>query len=227
MMSSREKQRGRRSNYGGSEVFLSIVDSKAAPFRSDLRQLAVKTLCTNRDLPIQMGIGRDETDFHLDISTPVISVRCVSGPTPPHPSYAEGETNWRIISHLCLNYLSLVDSPDGNGAAAIRDLLRLYGNTNDLQIHKQIEGVLSVSSRPVRRRISDGGHIAFVRGLEIALTFDEAAYEGTGVFLLGAVMDVFFSKYVSINSFTETVIKTKERGEIMRWPTKSGTRHIL
>jgi len=227
MMSSREKQRGRRSSYGGSEVFLSLVDSKAAPFHSDLRQLAVETLCTNRDIPIQMGIGRGETDFNLDISTPVVSVRCVSGPTPPRPSYAEGETNWRIVSHLCLNYLSLVDSPDGKGSAAIRDLLRLYGDTNDLQIHKQIEGVLSVSSRPVRRRIGDGGHIAFVRGLEIALTFDEAAFEGTGVFLLGAVMDVFFSKYVSINSFTETVIKTKERGEIMRWPARSGTRHVL
>lgn len=227
LMSSREKQRGRRSSYGGSEVFLSLVDAKAAPYRSDLRQLAVETLCTNRDLPIQMGTGRGETDFSLDISAPVVSVRCVSGPTPPRPSNAEGEISWRIISHLSLNYLSLIDSPDGKGSTAIRDLLKLYSDTNDLQTKKQIEGVLSVSSRPVRRRISDRGHIAFARGLEIALTFDEAAFEGTGVFVLGAVMDVFFSKYVSINAFTETVIKTKERGEIMRWPAKSGTRHTL
>ena len=227
MMSSREKQRGRRSSYGGSEVFLSIVDAKAAPYRSDLRQLSVDTLCTNRDLPIQMGTGRGETDFNLDISAPVVSIRCVSGPTPPRPSNTERETNWRMISHLNLNYLSLLDSPNGKGATAIRDLLKLYSDINDLQAQKQIEGVLSVSSRPVRRRIIDDGHIAFVRGLEITMTFDESSFEGSGVFLLGAVMDVFFSKYVSINSFTETVIKTKERGEIMRWPAKSGTRHIL
>lgn len=227
LMSSREKQRGRRSSYGGSEVFLSIVDAKAAPYRSDLRQLAVETLCTNRDLPIQMGTGRGETDFNLDISAPVVSVRCVSGPTPPRPSNTEGETNWRMISHLSLNYLSLIDSPDGKGSTAIRDLLKLYSAPNDLQTRNQIEGVLSVSSRPVRGRVSDGRHVAFVRGLEIAMTFDESSFEGTGVFLLGAVMDVFFSKYVSINSFTETVIKTKERGEIMRWPAKSGTRHTL
>ncbi len=63
VMSSKEKLKGRRSSYGGSEVFLSIVDSAAAPYRSNLRQLAVETLCTNRDLPIQMGVGRGKQIF--------------------------------------------------------------------------------------------------------------------------------------------------------------------
>jgi type VI secretion system protein ImpG len=227
MMSSREKQSGRRSSYGGSEVFLSIVDANAAPYRSDLRQLAVETLCTNRDLPLQMSIGQGKTDFTLDVSSPVESVRCLAGPTAPRPSNAEGETSWRIINHLSLNYLSLVDGPDGKGSAAIRDMLRLYCDPSDLKTKNQIEGVLSVVSRPVTRRISDQGQAAFVRGLEIVLELDEMAFEGTGVFLLGAVMNVFFSKYVSINAFTETVIKTRERGEIMRWPANLGTRQTL
>lgn len=227
MMTRREKQHGRRSSYGGSEVFLSIVDSAAAPYRSDLRQLAVETLCTNRDLPIQMSVGQGKTDFNLDISSPVESVRCVSGPTAPRPSKAEGDTSWRIINHLSLNYLSLVDGPDGKGSAAIRDLFRLYCDTHDLRTNKLIDGVTAVNSRPVIRRISDQGQIAFIRGLEITLEFDEAAFEGTGVFLLGAVMSIFFSKFVSINAFTETVIRTTERGEIMRWPANLGSRHIL
>jgi type VI secretion system protein ImpG len=227
MMSSREKLHGRRSSYGGSEVFLSIVDAAAAPYQSDLRQLAVEILCTNRDLPIQMGVGRGKTDFNLDTSSPVESVRCVAGPTAPRPSNAEGDISWRIINHLSLNYLSLFDGQDGQGAAAIRSLLRLYCDTRDLQTRKQIEGVLSVSSQSTTRRIRDQGQIAFVRGLEIILEFEEMAFAGTGVFILGAVMNVFFSKYVSINSFTETVIKSRERGEIMRWPANPGIRHIL
>lgn len=227
MMSSREKLHGRRSSYGGSEVFLSIVDASAAPYRSDLRQLAVETMCTNRDLPIQMTIGRGKTDFNLDTSSPVESVRCIAGPTPPRPSFAEGDISWRIINHLSLNYLSLFDGPDGKGASAIRSLLKLYCDPRDLQTRKQIEGVLSVSSRPITRRIRDHGQIAFVRGLEVTLEFEEMAFAGTGVFILGAVMNTFFSKYVSINSFTETVIKTRERGEIMRWPANLGSRHLL
>ena len=227
MMSSREKQHGRRSSYGGSEVFISIVDTAAAPYQSDLRQLAVETLCTNRDLPIQMSIGRGYTDFNLDISSPVTSVRCVSGPTPPRLSNVHGEISWRVINHLNLNYLSLVDGPDGKGSAAIRDLFGLYCDAGDLQTRKQIEGVLSVNSRPITRRVIGQGQMAFVRGLEITIEFDELAFTGTGIFLLGAVMNVFFAKYVSINSFTETVIKSRERGEIMRWPVKLGNKQTL
>jgi type VI secretion system protein ImpG len=57
--------------------------------------------------------------------------------------------------------------------------------------------------------------------------FDEAAFEGTGVFILGAVLEQFFAKYVSLNSFTETVVRSKQRGEIIRWPTRMGIRQIL
>lgn len=227
LMSGQEKQRGRRSTYAGSEVYLSLVDAKAAPFRGDLRELAVEALCTNRDLPLQMAVGRGATDFTLSASAPVQAVRCVAGPTPPRLSRAERDTSWRLISHLTLNYLSLVDGENGRGAAALQDMLKLYGDANDPQVRKQIEGVLGVSSEPVVRRVGAQGPIAFARGLAVTLTLDEAAFEGSGVFLLGAVMEMFFSKYVSVNSFTETIVRTRERGEIMRWLPRTGLRHLL
>ena len=71
------------------------------------------------------------------------------------------------------------------------------------------------------------GPIAFGRGLEVTVDFDESAFEGTGCFLLGAVLDQFFARYASINSFTETVVRTLERGEIKRWPVRIGQRYTL
>jgi type VI secretion system protein ImpG len=53
------------------------------------------------------------------------------------------------------------------------------------------------------------------------------AFAGTGVFILGAVLEQFFAKYVSLNSFTETVIKTLQRGEIIRWPAQKGRRQTI
>ena len=44
---------------------------------------------------------------------------------------------------------------------------------------------------------------------------------------LGAVLEQFFAKYVSLNSFTETVIHTQQRKEIMRWPAQVGRRQII
>ena len=225
--SAQEKEKGRRSSYIDSEVFISIVDAKAAPYRSDLRQLAITALCTNRDLPLQIPIGRGRTDFTMESVAPIESVRCVAGPTPPLPACMEGEIAWRAISHLSLNYLSLTDSMRGQGAAALRDLLKLYADAHDPHIHKQIEGVLSIASNPVTRRILTNGPLAFVRGVELIVTLDEKAFEGTGAFLFGSVLDYFFAKYVSINSFTETVIESKERGELIRWPTRLGLQHVL
>ncbi len=225
--SAREKQFGRRATYAGSEVYLSLVDSKESPYRADLRQLEVVTRCTNRDMPLQMPVGVAAADFTMDVDAPVESVRCLSGPTSPRPSPAEGEVAWRAISHLALNYLSLADADEEEGASALRDILKLYGDNSDPQVRKQIDGVRRITTRPIIRRIGRPGPIAFARGLEVTLTLDEAAFEGTGVFLLGAVLDRFFENYVSINSFTETVVKTLQRGEVIRWPARTGQRQTL
>jgi type VI secretion system protein ImpG len=226
-LGNKEQRLGRRSSYAGSEVFISLVDAAAAPYRSDLKQLGIETMCTNRDLPLQMPVGRGKTDFTTESAGPIQAVRCVAGPTPPKASFAEGEAAWRLISYMSLNYLSLADTDERQGAAALRDLLKLYSDTGDVQAQKQIEGVRSVVSRPVSRQIHGAGPIAFGRGLEVTLTLDEPSFEGVGVFLLGAVLGRFFARYVSINSFTETVVKAAERGEVMRWPARPGQRQIF
>jgi type VI secretion system protein ImpG len=226
VLSEKERRFGQATSYAGGEVFLSLVDSSDAPYRSDLRELSVKALCTNRHLPIQMAVGVGRTDFTLEVHAPVATVKCVTTPTPPRPPFAEGARAWRIINHLSLNYLSLLDHPGGEGAAALRDLLSLYVEPENAYLRKQIKGIRSVSSKQIVRRVAAPGPIAFARGLEISVLLDEGGFEGTGVFLLGAVLEQFFARYVSLNSFTETVIRTDQRGEIMRWPTRLGSRHL-
>ncbi len=224
LLSARQRQVGSRSSYVGGELFLSLVDGHEAPYRSSLRQIEVSALCTNRDLPLQVPVGRGDTDFTLDSGGPIEAVRCVAGPTRPVPSRAEGEIAWRLVSHLSLNYLSIVEGGEERGAAALRELLGLYADTADLAVQKQLEGIRDVASRTITRRIPTPGPVTFGRGLEVTLTIDPAAYEGVGAFLLGAVLEEFFARYASINSFTETVVRLAGRGEVMRWPTRLGRR---
>jgi len=226
-LSSKQQREGTRSTYIGSELFLAIVDADEAPYQSDLRQLAVNTLCTNRDLSQLIPLAQGGTDFTLESSAPVNSIRCLGAPTKPRPSNTGGSTGWRLINHLTLNYLSLASEDPEQSTAALKDLLRLYADSGDASMRKQVDGVVSVSSRPVNRRLPSPGPIAFGRGLEITLTLDESGFEGSGAFLFGAVMEQFFRKYTAINSFTETIIATLERGEIMRWPAKPGLRQTL
>ncbi len=241
-LSEREQRAGRRSSYAGSDVYISLVDSSNAPYAQEIRQLSIETLCTNRDLPLQMAVGRADTDFTLDVGAPVSGTRVVAGPTAPRashiepkPGQPEGDLSWRLISHLSLNYLSLSDaSADGQGpvesaqgSAALRDILRLYGDRGDPVVRKQVDGIRSIGVTPITRRIQTPGPIVFGRGLEVGVRVDESSFEGTGPFLLGAVLEHFFARYVSLNSFTETVVHSSDRGTIMRWPARIGRRPLL
>ncbi|USX24001.1 type VI secretion system baseplate subunit TssF [Oxalobacteraceae bacterium OTU3CINTB1] len=226
-ISQRQRRDGPRSSYIGSEAFISIVDAAEAPYRAELRQLGLSVWCTNRDLPLSMPIGVGKTDFILDSGAPLLAARCLAGPSQPHPSIAEGSVAWRLLNHLSLNYLSLVDSDAAQGAAALREMLSLYCPPTDVNAQRQVDGVRSVASRAVTRRMPSPGPITFGRGVEISVTLDDAAFEGSGAFLLGAVLSRFFSQYVSINTFTETVVKTLARGDIMRWQAREGVCAIL
>jgi len=227
LLSDREKKFGRMSAYTGSEVYLSLVDSSSAPYSSNLEQLGVTALCTNRHLPLRISQGDGAAEFAVELNGPVKAVRCVSGPTEPRPSFAIGETAWRLISHLSLNYLSLMDTSEADGASSLRELLQLYLDPEDRSAQRLVDGVLSVRAKPILRRVPSPGVISFARGLEVTVVLDDEAFTGYGIFVFGMVLEQFFSKHVAINSFTETVIKSKQRGEIIRWPARTGKKEIL
>ncbi len=222
LLSQRQRRQGPRSSYVGSETFISLVDAQEAPYRNQLRQLGLVLWCTNRDLPLSMPLGVGKTDFVLEQGGPVQAVRVLGGPSQPFPSFAEGGMAWRLINQLSLNYLSLADTDPEQGARALRELLSLYCHPLDAGSLRQVDGVRSVAARPVTRRMPAPGPITFGRGLEITVTLDDGAFEGASAFVLGGVLSEFFGQYVSVNTFTETVVRTVGRGEIMRWPAKGG-----
>ncbi len=219
--SEKERLRGVRTSYLGSEVYLTLVDRAQAPYAADLDQLAVQALCSNRDLPMLLATG-DANVFSIPKGGPVKSIRLPVSPTRPHPTLAQGDTAWRLISHLSLNYLSIAESGAGEPAAALRELVGLYAPLGDRVTEKQLEGIESVSSRPIVRRMSDDILSTAVRGIEVTIGFDESFFEGSSAYVLGAVLERFMRRYASINSFTETVLKTQNRGEIARWRPETG-----
>ena len=100
-------------------------------------------------------------DFSMEFAAPITSISCLTTPTAPRPVYADGELGWRIVSHLSLNYLSLLDDPANEGAPALRQLLKLYVDADDAIMCKQIEGIRSAKSRAVVQRVEVPGPIVF------------------------------------------------------------------
>ena len=222
----KERLRGVRTSYLGSETYITLVDPVQAPYAGNLGQLSVQAMCTNRDLPLLLPTGGADV-FHLPDGGPVTRITTPVPPTRPRPSLGQNDTAWRLISHLSLNYLSIADTDQGGGVQALRELVGIYAPAGDKTIEKQIEGMVGIESRPIVRRMSDGLLSTAVRGLEIRMTFDDSFFEGTGAYLLGSVLERFFRRYVTINSFTETVLTTTQRGEIARWKPDRGLGRII
>lgn len=225
-LSEHAQRYGTRTGYIGSEVFLSLVDERHSPWRDDLRHLTAEVMCTSRDLPLML-LQQDQGNFLMPDSIPVGQLTLRKGPTPPRPALAEGLTTWRLISHLQMNYLSLMDSDDGQGASALRQLLGLYANLAEAPVARQIEGIRHCQLKPVYRRVPEPGPIVFARGIGIELNMDEQAFSGSSPWLLGSVLERVFSRLVAINTFTEMTLTTQQRGEVGYWEPRMGKRALI
>ena len=223
LASTRQARSGDRTSYLGTECFLSVADTERRFERGEAPHADVQALCTNRDLPIYASFGKGRTDFLLESGAPVAAVRVITGPTAPRGAPGGGEGTWRLINHLSLNYLSL----ESGGTELLRDFLALYADPGDSVAARQIEGLKDVSFTPVVRRMPVPGPITHGRGLAITVTFDDAAFEGTGLLPLATALERFFGRYVSLNSFTQLHLHSASRGEIKQWPARAGARQIL
>jgi type VI secretion system protein ImpG len=191
----------------------------------------VDVVVSNRDLPLLMPVGSDR-DFSLAISAPVDGIRCLRGPSRPRPAVLDGEIPWRLTSHLSLNYLTVADLDEEQGAAALREFLELYADLVDADMpdavsRRQTQGVRRVAVTPRTRRLPAPGPIVFGRGLEIKITVDEAPFAGASAFLLGTVLEQVFARLASMNTFTELVLVSERRGEIKRWPPRMAARQLV
>ena len=224
-LTHREARSGSHGDYTGSEVYLYLVDSAHHLQQSEISALSVSALCTNRHLPLSIPIHQHGTDFFVDAGIPASRVTCLVAPTRPVHSPAEGAVSWRLISQLSLNYLSLVENEQG--AAALRSILELYTENTQEDSHYWTKALVAVKSRPMVRRHLASGPVSFIRGLEVTLVLDESRLAGHSPYTLGAMMAHFLARYVSINSFVETVMETSRRGIIGRWSGRQGSQHVL
>src|SRR3546814_20298075 len=98
---------------------------------------------------------------------------------------------WRLISHLSLNHLSLVEG----GRDALLEILSLYNFGNSASLRKQIAGLIAVDSRTSLGRVGRAPRQAFVRGPEVELPVDEDHYVGSAAYLLPRAPALFFGRY--------------------------------
>src|SRR5262249_29957625 len=94
----------------GTEVHLALVDLQLQPSTSPNWTVVVETTCLNRDLPERLPFGGDQPRLELTQGKGLVArIRCLTPPSRTlRPELRHGAL-WRLISHLSLNHLSLVE----------------------------------------------------------------------------------------------------------------------
>ncbi|MCW5955514.1 MAG: type VI secretion system baseplate subunit TssF [Pyrinomonadaceae bacterium] len=216
-----------RQDDEGTEVYLSLVDGSFNPRVPAVEIMNVRATCTNRDLPARLPFGGKDGDFEVEGTALLSRVKCLTKPTETIRPPQRRSAQWRLISHLNLNVLSLVNSKAGV-PEAIQEILHLY-NFNDSSVtRKQILGIVSVDSKRAVRQIGDRVGTGFVRGMETTITVDEENFVGSGMYLFASVLERFLGLYASLNSFNQMTLRSLQREEVIKtFPVRAGQQELL
>ncbi|MGF6544341.1 type VI secretion system baseplate subunit TssF [Paraburkholderia youngii] len=222
-LSANARRYGTRTPYIGTEVYVSLVDQAEAPYADDIRYLSVEAWVTNRDLP-RLIPRNGKTDLTMSDSVPIEGVRLVHAPSAPRAPYASGETAWRLIRQLSFNYMPLAELDHGDGGQALRNMLGLFIAPGEREQARQIEALVGARTEPVVRRLPGDGLLVYGRGVRCELTVDETGFSGISPYLFGLVLEHYLARHVSINVFTETELRSMQRGLITQWRPRMGGR---
>jgi type VI secretion system protein ImpG len=210
-----------RKDDSGTEVYLSLVNLDFKPGLPPVDMLNLHVTCTNRDYASRLKLTREFGELETEGAC-LVQARCLRKPTETiRPPLRRG-LQWRLVSHLSLNHLSIVEK----GREALQEILRLYDFNDEPAIRKQIAGIVAVSSKPCVSRVLSETGVAFCRGTEVTIEFDESEYVGAGVFLLSSVLERFLGLYAAVNSFSRLTVKTN-KGVLKRWQPLAGEQILL
>ncbi len=211
----------------GSEVYIGPHDPGFDADATGGAVLSVDALCTNRDLPASLPFGGGHPELRLAEPLPSVArLSCLTAPTAPLRPPLRERRFWRLVSHLSLGHLSIVGGPQG--AAALREVLRLYDLRDLAETRAAIEGLIGVSAKPGSARVPGSRAGAFCRGVDVTLEFEPTAWQSGGLYLLAAVLDHFLALHATVNSFVRTSAAVRGRsGRAAAWPARAGMRVLL
>ena len=192
----------------GHEYRITFVDTDFDPARCEQATASVELTCTNRDLPQRLVCGRREGDLQPPSGWTAGTLTFVRRPTAPRRFAATPALQWRLLSHLTLNFRSLVQE----GLDGFREKLSLYDLAQTREVKGQIEAIVGLVHRPAIAWIRTQRGAWLAHGIEVRITIDEDGFVGSGLQLFTSVLDRFFGLYVQINSFTELVILSAMTG---------------
>ena len=204
----------------GTDIDLSFVDLSFNPHEPQEKIIYAETTCTNRYLAQQIPAGGV---LFIDEKTPPCTITLLNRPTPPSYTPLEGDTMWRLISLLSVNYLFFLSNP--NALAALKEALNILGKG---KITHHLESLKDIYFSEKTIRMGDQTWKGFVTGVDIGIKVDLSEETDHRYFLLGSIIQYFLSSHISVNSFTQlNFYDFQTERKIAQWKPLHGEQELL
>jgi type VI secretion system protein ImpG len=206
----------------GTETYLSFLSETEAGIMPSTETVAVDLTCSNRNLCSKLRVG--DVSVGTSQSPSFASFQNISRITQSVPPPLEGRLLWELVSHMALNYLSLMD------VETLRGVLALYNFHAQIDKQAARAGELRLSGiKSVRARAEDilrRGAVYRGVGIEIDMQEDCFASEGE-MFLFASVLNHFLNLYTAMNSYTRLRVHGVQQGGDYEWPPMLGQQVLL
>jgi len=206
----------------GTDVYASFMNRDTGGKIPEVETVSFDLTCTNRQLPSKLKIG----DLSVPTSSmpPIARFKNISRISPSVTPPVGGDLYWRLLSHLSLNYLTLVDIETFRGILLLYHFRALVDRPSEQALKQLLSGIKSLAATPSTRMMQGTP----VRGIAVSLELDEENFAGEGeLYLFSAVINEFLALYVTLNAFSQLTVKGTRYGETHQWPPRIGSRIIL
>ncbi|MBN4054945.1 type VI secretion system baseplate subunit TssF [Acidimicrobium ferrooxidans] len=207
----------------GTDVSLTFVSTDGTPeAQPEMETISIELTCSNRHVPSRLGPG--------DIKVPTSSSPSfahfsnITRPTASVPPPLGGLLYWKLISHLSLNYHSLMSVDALRNVLTVYNFRALFDRQAEQAHQLMLDGILEVAAVPATRLFRGTP----IRGFRIRIKVLEDNFGSPGgLYLFGSLLSEFLSQYVTLNAFSQLVIEGTKTGEIYTWPARIGHLSLL
>jgi type VI secretion system protein ImpG len=201
---------------------IAFVRADANTYIGELETASIDLTCTNRDLPLALGI--DDINERCEVTPPLTTYTNICAPTRPYRPVLDGQLQWALISNMSLNYLSLLSAEPLKAVIRAYDFAALHNIQQTRTTRKRLDGIRDIQTAPLDWLIKGQP----IRGLRTQLKLDQAAFLCEGdLYLFGCVLAHFFALYASINSFHQLEVINITNNEHYTWPIQTGKQPLI
>ena len=180
----------------------SIISKALAPSSTHSDFISTELLCSNRNLPHE-SYHKDQNVLSLNNNSLARRAIMMKRPTVPYYFEQHKQEQWRIISHLSLNNMSLMK---GNVLGHFKELLELYNLPKSKENQIIIHSLKEIDFSLTQKLINAKPFPLFARGLKMKVGIDSNIFRGFSIYIFSQILTHIVNLKVNMNSFVDVIV---------------------